>query len=126
MRFHYPFFLIFNKKIYFNKILKLFINKLSNKSSFFLKISSSRTLSILSYCIMSILMTIINKYVITKYGFNFDFFILIIQICNILKIIALPKLNLFIVRKLSFKSCQGLPTSLLLIITKRQSSYFMQ
>ncbi|KAG4306465.1 hypothetical protein PORY_000453 [Pneumocystis oryctolagi] len=77
------------------------------------KILRSQALSILSYCIVSILvsflfMTIINKYVAMEYGFNLNFFILIIQllisiiilqICKFYKVIHLSEFNISAIKQ---------------------------
>ena len=36
---------------------------------------------ILSYCASSILMTVTNKYVLSGFGFNLNFFLLAVQVC---------------------------------------------
>lgn len=38
---------------------------------------------ILSYCVSSILMTVTNKYVLSGFGFNLNFFLLAVQVCSI-------------------------------------------
>ncbi|KAF3935579.1 hypothetical protein ABW19_dt0203519 [Dactylella cylindrospora] len=79
--------------------------------------SNSGTLAIASYCGASILMTVTNKYVLSGYAFNLNFFLLIVQsvvcvvaieICKRMKIITYRDFNMDEARK-------WLPISLLLI-----------
>ena len=38
---------------------------------------------VLSYCVSSILMTVTNKFVLSGLGFNLNFFLLCVQVCQI-------------------------------------------
>lgn len=78
---------------------------------------SQGTVAIASYCGASILMTVTNKYVLSGYAFNLNFFLLIVQsvvcvtaieICKRMKIITYRDFNMDEARK-------WLPISLLLV-----------
>lgn len=45
-------------------------------------LSNSPILPVLSYCGSSILMTVMNKYVLSGLDFNLNFFLLCIQVCT--------------------------------------------
>ncbi|RVD88163.1 uncharacterized protein DFL_002358 [Arthrobotrys flagrans] len=79
--------------------------------------SNSGTIAIASYCGASILMTVTNKYVLSGYSFNLNFFLLIVQstvcvvgieICKRMKLITYRDFNMDEARK-------WLPISLLLV-----------
>ena len=77
-------------------------------------IVNSPMLSILSYCGASILMTVTNKYVLSGYSFNLNFFLLMIQslvcvsaiqICKTFKVITYRDFNAAEAKKCKFCRC---------------------
>ncbi|KAK6200089.1 GDP-mannose transporter [Scheffersomyces amazonensis] len=62
-------------KLKYNNNININMEKQSNLGS----ISNSGPISILSYCISSILMTVTNKYVLSGFSFNLNFFLLAVQ-----------------------------------------------
>jgi GDP-mannose transporter len=46
------------------------------------KIDNSRPASIMAYCLSSISMTVVNKYVVSGSSWNLNFFYLAIQVCT--------------------------------------------
>ncbi len=44
--------------------------------------TNSPVFPVLSYCGSSILMTVTNKYVLSGFGFNLNFFLLAVQVCR--------------------------------------------
>lgn len=53
-------------------------------SSYFDKIDHSPGASILAYCLSSISMTVVNKYVVSGSDWNLNFFYLAVQVCDCL------------------------------------------
>jgi GDP-mannose transporter len=45
-------------------------------------VANNPVLPILSYCASSILMTVTNKFVLSGFGFNLNFFLLCVQVCS--------------------------------------------
>lgn len=45
-------------------------------------VANNPVLPILSYCTSSILMTVTNKFVLSGFGFNLNFFLLCVQVCS--------------------------------------------
>lgn len=70
-------------------------NTMETKSSSSLasSISNSGPISIFAYCLSSILMTVTNKYVLSGFSFNLNFFLLAVQ--SIVCIVTIGSLNSF-------------------------------
>lgn len=51
-------------------------------------LSSNPILPVIAYCGSSILMTVMNKYVLSGTDFNLNFFLLLVQVCSILFLLS--------------------------------------
>ena len=72
----------------------------SSSGSLATRISNSGPISIAAYCLSSILMTVTNKYVLSGFSFNLNFFLLAVQsIVCIVTIGSLKSLNIITYRQ---------------------------
>ncbi|KAK9453823.1 hypothetical protein V1511DRAFT_522378 [Dipodascopsis uninucleata] len=98
------------------------------KTALVSQVQNSPVLSIMSYCMASILMTVTNKFVLSGYSFNLNFFLLMIQslvcvmaiqTCKSLKMITYRDFNMVEAKK-------WFPISCLLVVMIYTSSKALQ